>query len=74
MGQITYRGVVDPETVGVCHCTDCQTLSGSAYRVAVPAPRGTFELLTGQPTIYVRTAESGRKRAHAFCAIRAPAG
>jgi hypothetical protein len=66
-GQITYKAIVDPEKVAICHCTDCQTLSGSAYRVVVPAPKETFSLLTGQPKIYVKTAESGRKRAQAFC-------
>ena len=66
-GAITYRPVVDPGKVSLCHCTDCQLLSGSAYRVSVPAPSSTFELLTGQPKIYVKTAESGTKRAHAFC-------
>lgn len=66
-GRITYEAIVDPEKVTICHCTDCQMLSGSAYRAAVPAPRETFSLRTGQPKIYVKTAESGTKRAHAFC-------
>ena len=66
-GHITYRGVVDPQKVSVCHCTDCQMLTGSAYRASVPAPSSTFELLAGHPKIYVKTAESGTKRAHAFC-------
>lgn len=48
-GSITYHAEVDPEAVEVCHCTDCQTLSGSAFRVAVPAVEGSFELLTGTP-------------------------
>ncbi|MGH8764889.1 MAG: GFA family protein, partial [Burkholderiales bacterium] len=43
-------------------------LSGSAYRVSVPAPRETFRLLTGTPKLYVKTAESGNKRWHYFCA------
>jgi hypothetical protein len=66
-GQITYQAEVDPEKVEVCHCTDCQTLSGSAFRVVVPAEPGSFKLLTGQPKTYVKTAESGNKRVQAFC-------
>jgi hypothetical protein len=66
-GRITYEAIVDPEKVGLCHCTDCQMLSGSAYRVAVQAAKETFSLLTGRPTIYIKTADSGTKRAHAFC-------
>ena len=66
-GKITYRAEVDPERAGICHCTDCQMLTGSAYRVSLPAPAQTFRLLTGQPKEYVKTAESGVRRAHAFC-------
>jgi len=66
-GAITYEAEVDPDKVSVCHCTDCQTLSGSAFRVVVPAKREGFRL-TGEPRIYVKTGESGRKRAQGFCA------
>ena len=42
-GQITFEAEIDPETVSVCHCTDCQTLTGSPFRVtavclALPCP------------------------------------
>ena len=66
-GFITYEAEVDPDSVGICHCTDCQTLTGSAYRVTVASRRQGFKLLTGQPRIYVKTAESGTRRAHGFC-------
>lgn len=66
-GEISFEADVDPETVEVCHCTDCQTLSGSAYRSVVPALEGTFRLLSGEPRIYAKTAENGSKRAQAFC-------
>jgi hypothetical protein len=67
-GFVTFAAEADPETASVCHCTDCQTLSGSAFRIAVRAVPGTFELRSGVPTLYVKTtAESGTKREHAFC-------
>ena len=66
-GYIAYEAEIDPETVSICHCTDCQTLTGSAYRTNVRSREGTFKLLAGQPKIYVKTAESGNKRAHGFC-------
>src|SRR5208283_3750354 len=31
-GQITYEAVVDADKVAICHCSDCQMLTGSAYR------------------------------------------
>jgi hypothetical protein len=66
-GSITYEADIDPNTVAICNCTDCQTLSGSAFRVVVPAKREGFKLLTGEPKAYVKTGESGRKRVQAFC-------
>jgi hypothetical protein len=65
-GYISYVAEVDPEKAGICHCTDCQTLTGTAFRVSVPAARDAFDL-RGEPKIYVKTAESGAKRAQAFC-------
>ena len=66
-GAITYEAEVDPATVGLCHCTDCQIFSGSAFRATVPAKRESFRL-SGQPKVYIKTAASGNKRAQAFCA------
>jgi hypothetical protein len=66
-GYITYAAEIDPDNIGICHCTDCQTLSGSAFRASVRAAREAFTLISGQPKIYVKTAESGAKRAQAFC-------
>jgi hypothetical protein len=66
-GQITFEAEIDAEAVRICHCTDCQTLTGAAYRVNVQSSAQSFVLLTGQPKIYIKTAESGNKRAHAFC-------
>jgi hypothetical protein len=66
-GFIAYEAEVDPETVAICHCTDCQTLSGSAFRTVVPANKDAFRLLRGQPKSYIKTAESGNKRVQAFC-------
>jgi len=66
-GAIRFSAEIDPESVIICHCTDCQTLSGSAYRTVVPAIAGTFTLQSGEPRIYIKTAEDGGKREQAFC-------
>jgi hypothetical protein len=66
-GQITYEAEVDPDSVNICNCTDCQMLTGSAFRVSVHAPSATFRLLKGQPKAYVKTADSGTRRRHSFC-------
>ena len=66
-GKVTYEAVVDPVRTGICHCTDCQNLTGSAYRVSVPAAEGSFRLTAGEPAIYVKVGDSGSRRAQAFC-------
>jgi hypothetical protein len=67
-GAITFQADIDPERVRICHCTDCQQLSGTAFRVMVPCDESLFRLLTGTPRIYVKLAQSGRRRQQAFCA------
>jgi len=66
-GAITVEGEIDPERVTICHCTDCQTSTGSAFRVSVPVAGKAFKM-AGQPSIYVKTtAENGNPRINAFC-------
>jgi hypothetical protein len=67
-GEIVYEAEIDPAQTSICHCSDCQTLTGTAYRVSVPAKVDDLRFLKGAPKIYVKTAESGRQRAQAFCA------
>lgn len=66
-GHLTYEAEVDPDLVSICHCVDCQVLSGSAFRVTVPVTDGSFRFLSGAPKTYVKTAASGSKRILAFC-------
>jgi hypothetical protein len=65
-GLITFEADIDPEQVEICHCTDCQSLSASAFRVVVPAPAEKFSM-KGEPSVYVKTAESGARRVQTFC-------
>ncbi len=66
-GDIAYEAEIDPEKVAICHCTDCQALSASAFRTILPVPEDSFEFLSGEPKIYVETGDSGAKREQAFC-------
>jgi hypothetical protein len=66
-GAIKIQGEADPEKTQVCHCTDCQAGSGSAFRISVPVPGATFRM-TGSPILFLKTtAESGNPRLQAFC-------
>src|SRR5258706_15072596 len=66
-GAIAYEGEADVGAIGVCHCADCQALTGSAFRANVQVPAASFRLLRGEPRIYIKTADSGARRAHPFC-------
>ena len=66
-GAITYEADADPEKARVCHCNDCQVLSGTAFRTVVPVPEAQFTLRSGTPKTYIKTAESGARRAQVFC-------
>ncbi|HEU4727121.1 MAG TPA: GFA family protein [Kofleriaceae bacterium] len=66
-GAIRYEAEIDPATGTICHCTDCQVLSGTAFRTTVRAIDGTFRLLAGTPRIYTRVADSGNRREQGFC-------
>ena len=65
-GNITFSGEADPAKVFACHCADCQALSGAPFRAVVPVRAQDFSM-TGTPKVYVKTAESGNKRAQVFC-------
>ena len=41
-GQIQFEANVDPETTTICHCTDCQINSGTAFGYVVGAVNDSF--------------------------------
>ena len=66
-GAIAYEAEVKEGTVSICHCLYCQRLTGSAFRANIQAPADGFRLVRGSPRRYIKTAESGAQRLHAFC-------
>jgi hypothetical protein len=66
-GNITFVAEIDPDGITICHCTDCQALSGATYRVVVRVPKEKIEWRGGKAKRYIKTADSGTKRVQAFC-------
>jgi hypothetical protein len=54
-----YAITQPPLGVYACHCTDCQSLSGSAFGIGVVVPAPAFSL-TGSPRRVQRVLGSGR--------------
>jgi len=66
-GYVTFEAEADPETTTICNCTDCQIMSGAPLRAIIVTCPGTFTLLSGKPTEYRKTADSGNVRPQGFC-------
>jgi hypothetical protein len=43
-GNVTYRATSAPVMQGVCHCTDCQRQTGTAYSMIVAVPRDALTI------------------------------
>ncbi|MCW5635097.1 MAG: GFA family protein [Rubrivivax sp.] len=65
-GAVSFTAHVDPDRVMVCHCSDCQVLSGAPLRAVVAAPYESL-VVTGPTKSYVKVAQSGNRRAQVFC-------
>ncbi len=65
-GLISFTAEIDPSRVMVCHCTDCQVLSGAPFRTVVAVPFDSLHV-SGSPKSYVKVAQSGNRRAQVFC-------
>lgn len=66
-GAVAFEAEIDPASVTVCHCRDCQILSGTAFRVTAAGARRQFDLKRGELSTYVKRADSGVSRALTFC-------
>lgn len=66
-GAIAFEAELDPDRVGICHCTDCQAMSASAFRTLAIVTPENFRLIRGRPKEYIKTGDSGARRIQAFC-------
>ena len=66
-GAIEYGAEIGEGRFGICHCRDCQILSGSAFRTTAVVPPASFEITKGEPRAFDKTADSGKVRRLLFC-------
>ncbi|MEO9875410.1 MAG: GFA family protein [Anderseniella sp.] len=66
-GAIAYEAELDLQKVGICHCSDCQALSASAFRTIAMVSGDSFRITRGTPKEYVKSGDSGNRRVQAFC-------
>ena len=66
-GDIRFNVPATPVLQVLCHCTDCQTISGSASYCAYIVPLDSVVLQQGEPEHYDVIADSGRRNSRRFC-------
>ncbi len=66
-GSVRYRLLEDPLELHICHCSDCQRVSGSAFVMSMLIHRRSLELLRGEPKRSSFETTQGIRRCDQHC-------
>jgi hypothetical protein len=66
-GAVRYRLKGKPLDLVVCHCTECQRQSGSAFGMSLAVRAAAFELLADELKSFTVRCDSGRIKTCTFC-------
>jgi hypothetical protein len=66
-GAVRYEITADPIALFCCHCSECQTTSGSSFVLALRIPYGGVNVITGEVKLYERPEANGQTRNVARC-------
>lgn len=66
-GAIRFETAAVPAFQLLCHCRDCQTVSGAAAYAAYVVPIDSLSLTRGEPSHFEVVADSGRTNSRHFC-------
>lgn len=53
--QVRYEAEGEPLMRGLCHCRECQYISGGGANVAMAMPEAGFRYIEGEPKAFART-------------------
>jgi hypothetical protein len=65
-GKVRYSANAEPAFIGVCHCTDCQKFTGSAFSVVVALPKDALSV-QGKVSTFSKPGDSGQPTQRRFC-------
>ena len=68
-GDVAYRVTGESLSLFVCHCTECQRQSSSAFGMALWVRQSRVEVLSGSLTSWVRDTPGGRQMICRFCPV-----
>jgi hypothetical protein len=66
-GHVRYQVVEKPLGLFICHCTECQRQSGSAFGMSLGARNGALVLRSGALKKFEVKCDSGRIKSCYFC-------
>jgi hypothetical protein len=66
-GAVRYELTRAPYALFACHCADCQTMTGSAFSLAMPIAPDALRITKGALKSWVRVAASGREIPQHIC-------
>jgi len=66
-GAVRYEISGPPRVVYACHCTECQTQSGSAFAIAAVIPQANFRITKGAPRMFARKINPEKAMERWFC-------
>lgn len=66
-GAVRFETDAEPIAALLCHCTDCQHVSGAAHYAAYITPLASLEILAGDPAGYTVKSDQGRDNTRRFC-------
>jgi hypothetical protein len=66
---VRYRVNEAPLNCYVCHCTDCQRRTGSAFAISLFVRRKAVEVVQGTTTAYAAQLADGRSKQGQCCAL-----
>src|SRR5262249_37636962 len=68
-GAVRYRMTAKPMFVHCCHCTDCQSQTGSAFAINAIVEASHIEMAQGEPVPVAMKTDSGRPHGIYLCPI-----
>ena len=65
-GRVRYTASAEPAFTGICHCRNCQRVTGSAFMTVLGFAKEAVQI-EGERKIYQDTSDAGRPLYRGFC-------
>lgn len=67
-GAVRYLLRAEPLTLYICHCTECQKQSSSAFGMSMTVMRADVDITHGTPRVFERPAGESHRVVCSYCA------